>query len=58
MALANLSKLDGKYKIEWWDTYQAGKVEYADAVCTYGVLRLETPEIERDAACKIRLQKP
>lgn len=46
---------DGSYEIEWWDTYQADKVERADAVCAGGVLRLETPGIQYDIACKIRL---
>ena len=46
---------DGEYEIEWWDTYQAGRVECTHAVCTDGVLRLEVPEIERDIACKVRL---
>lgn len=46
---------DGSYEIEWWDTYQTDKVERVDAVCAGGILRLETPEIEYDIACKIRL---
>jgi len=46
---------DGNYEIEWWDTYQADKVERVDAVCADGVLRLEAPKIEYDIACKIRL---
>ncbi len=49
---------DGKYKIEWRDTYQAGKVEYADATCANGILQLKAPEVKRDIACKISLQKP
>jgi len=48
---------DGKYKVEWWDTYQSDKLEYADATCADGILKLKAPEIKRDIACKIHLQK-
>ena len=48
---------DGRYKVEWWDTYQADKVEYADATCANGMLKLEAPQVKRDIACKIRFQK-
>lgn len=47
---------DGKYRVEWWDTYQPNSVESAEAVSTNGVLQLETPEITRDIACKVRLR--
>jgi len=48
---------DGEYHVEWWDTYEPDKIARAEAVCINGILRLETPEIERDIACKLRLQK-
>ncbi len=47
---------DGKYQIEWWNTYRPDSVESAEAVSTSGVLQLETPEITRDIACKVRLR--
>jgi len=45
---------DGEFKVEWWDTYQANKVQSTNAICIDGILQLEAPRIERDIACKIR----
>jgi hypothetical protein len=47
---------DGRYQVEWWNTYQANSVETAEAASSNGILQLKTPEITRDIACKIRLQ--
>lgn len=47
---------DGKYQVEWWDTYQPGSVERAEASSTNSVLQLKAPEITRDIACKIKLR--
>lgn len=45
---------DGRYAVEYWDTWVAGQVTKAEAVAQGGRLRLELPRLTRDVAFKVR----
>jgi hypothetical protein len=44
---------DGEYTVELWHTYETGKVEHDSATCMDGLLKVELPSVEKDAACKV-----
>ena len=44
----------GKYRLEWWDTYE-GKIIRAEQVTyTQALLQISVPSFSRDIACKMR----
>ena len=43
---------EGRYRVEWWDTYTGGIFEVTTATCTGGVLLLTIPEVQKDMAVK------
>jgi hypothetical protein len=45
---------DGRYQVEWWDTYRGDIMLHAEAWSEYGTMRVDIPEFRRDIACKIR----
>ena len=45
---------DGRYRVEWWDTYGGQPVTHADVVTADGTLVLRVPPRFPDIACKIR----
>jgi len=44
---------DGRYRVEWWDTWEAKTLGAVEAECTGGALKLSLPTIERDVACVV-----
>jgi hypothetical protein len=44
---------DGRYGIEWWDTYRGEPASRNEAVARGGRLTVTTPKVSRDIACKI-----
>lgn len=49
-----LDAADGKYSVEWWDTYKGVPVKKEDIQASGGVLRIILPELSKDVACKVR----
>jgi hypothetical protein len=47
----------GEYTVEWWDTYTGAPVCTQKVNAEAGRLILTTPEIPRDAACKVVRRK-
>jgi hypothetical protein len=47
---------DGRYRVEWWDTWAGKPIRTDHADCTDGLLKLALPDFERDVACKIERQ--
>jgi len=55
-ATASIAGLkDGRYRIEWWDTYKGRISKLDQGEVQKGTLKLCIPAIERDVACKIRI---
>ncbi|MBM3212306.1 DUF5060 domain-containing protein, partial [Candidatus Poribacteria bacterium] len=46
---------NGDYQIQWWDTYEMKPIVYDKAKSINGILKIKTPEIPKDIACKIQL---
>ncbi|NOY82512.1 MAG: DUF5060 domain-containing protein [Kiritimatiellaeota bacterium] len=44
---------DGRYRLEWWDTYTGAVRRGGTATAAAGRLELRTPQISRDAAVKL-----
>ena len=44
----------GKYRLEWWDTYEGKTIRTDQVSCTDGRLHIPAPSFNRDIACKIR----
>lgn len=44
---------DGRYRVEWWDTYNGQLITHATAVASGGILVLRPPERQPDVACKV-----
>jgi len=47
---------DGRYRIEWWDTWEGRAASTAQAESKGGVLPLSIPKVARDIACLIEPQ--
>jgi hypothetical protein len=43
----------GRYRVEWWDTYQGTVLRSETVAVSQAVLRLTAPAFSRDIACKI-----
>jgi len=57
-AVATIAGLkDGRYHIEWWDTYEGRISKIEPAEVQNGMLELRLPAIKSDIACKIRTVK-
>jgi len=50
--LAGMS--DGRYRVEWWDTYNGEPLGHAVAATDRGTLTLRPPERLPEVACKVR----
>jgi hypothetical protein len=48
--------VDGKYALEWFDTWRGQVAKRGSAVAKNGVLELHIPEVGSDLACKVRLR--
>jgi len=46
--------LPGKYRLEWWDTYEGRTIRTEQVSCTQALLQISVPSFNRDIACKIR----
>jgi len=46
----------GKYRLEWWDTYEGRTIRTEQVSCTDGRLHVPIPSFSRDAACTLRLR--
>ena len=44
---------DGRYRVEWWDTYGGQPITHTTALTSGGTLLLRVPERFPDVACKI-----
>jgi len=44
----------GKYRLEWWDTYEGRTIRIQQVTCTDAHLRISIPSFSRDIVCKIR----
>lgn len=44
----------GKYRIEWWHTYECKVIEKGQVSLGGGILHIKVPPFSRDIACKIR----
>jgi hypothetical protein len=44
---------EGKYRVEWWDTYTGQMTPGPTLTSTHGQLTLLLPEITKDIACKL-----
>jgi len=44
----------GKYRLEWWDTYEGRTIRTEQVSCTQALLQISVPSFNRDIACKIR----
>jgi len=45
---------DGRYRVEWWDTYRGDVILEEKIWARNGMARIDIPEFRRDLACKIR----
>jgi hypothetical protein len=48
---------DGRYRAEWWDTYEGVVAKTEDATARGGVMDVHVPSIQTDVACKIKRSK-
>ncbi|MBM4045020.1 MAG: hypothetical protein FJ279_07895, partial [Planctomycetes bacterium] len=44
---------DGRYRVEWWDTYKGAVTQTQDVTVRGGLMELHLPPIQTDIACKI-----
>jgi hypothetical protein len=44
---------DGKFQLEWWDTYEGRTIRIEQVTCANGRLQIPIPSFSRDIACKI-----
>ena len=45
---------DGRYRVEWWDTYRGDVIHSEDFRSKDGTMHIDVPEFRRDLACKVR----
>ncbi|MBA7475135.1 hypothetical protein ES707_10501 [subsurface metagenome] len=46
----------GKYRLEWWDTYEGRTIRTEQVSCTQARLQISVPSFSRDIACTLRLR--
>jgi hypothetical protein len=49
---------DGRYRVEFWDTWRGGPPEVCDVSCVNGVLAVPLPSMTRDMALKAKRMPP
>lgn len=54
MELEVTGMADGRYRVEWWDTYKGTPLSTSEAQCKEAKLVFTAPAFARDVACKIR----
>ena len=47
----------GRYRVEWWHTWQGKPLGAAEATATGEALALKVPTFTRDIACKVARQE-